>query len=236
MMVPDVLINWSQEACAMPYDLTPPCAPELVLTDDCEGMFLDFLWSSPQLECGTDDVSGYKIYYSPVADGEMQLLATIDDANEFTYSLSEGDFTPFTIAGCYAVTALDSLNQWPDGEWHQNESPLSNIVCIDNCPEYELPNIFTPNGDGVNDFLKPIKSRYVKDVNFQLFNRWGGIIFETTDPLLNWNGVQSDSGEMCADGIYYYVIQINYMRLTGIESEKRSGYVRIADGKKPEGN
>jgi gliding motility-associated-like protein len=234
--VPDVLINWSQEACAIPYDLTPPCAPQLVLTDDCEGMLLEFAWTDPLLDCGANDVTGYKIYFSPTEGGEMQLLATIDDANEFAYSIQEGDFSPFSIAGCYAVTALDSLNPWPDGTLHQNESPLSNIVCVDNCPVYELPNIFTPNGDGVNDFLKPIKSRYVQDVNFQLINRWGGIVFETTDPQLNWNGVQTDSGEICSDGVYYYVIQINFMRLTGIESEKRNGYIRIADGKKPEGN
>jgi gliding motility-associated-like protein len=101
---------------------------------------------------------------------------------------------------------------------------------------YELPNIFTPNGDGVNDLLKPIQWRYVKEVNFQVFNRWGSLVFETNDPELNWNGVQADSGEICSDGIYYYVIDIHFIHLSGIETEKRSGYVRIADGKKPQGN
>lgn len=234
--VPPVLINWSQEACAMPYDLTPPCAPELVLSDDCEGMFLEFAWTNPMMDCGDDDVTGYKIYYSPTEGGEMQLLATIDDPYQLTFALQQGDLEPFSIAGCYAVTALDSLNLWPDGTLHQNESALSNIICVDNCPVYELPNIFTPNGDGVNDLLKPIQWRYVKEVNFQVFNRWGSLVFETNDPELNWNGVQADSGEICSDGIYYYVIDIHFIHLSGIETEKRSGYVRIADGKKPQGN
>ncbi|MGG2362594.1 hypothetical protein ACE4Z5_27165, partial [Salmonella enterica] len=47
-----------------------------------------------------------------------------------------------TLAGCYVVTAVDKRG---------NESYKINKVCIDDCPNYLLPNTFSPNGDGMND-------------------------------------------------------------------------------------
>jgi len=233
--VPAVLINWSQEECTMPYDQTPPCAPELSVTENCEEFEATFLWTHPGITCGDDDVMEYRVYYSPRPDAEFQLLMTIPNADALALIWSN-DVEPFSIAGCYAVTAVDSLNPWPDGELHQNESAFSNIICIDNCPVYELPNIFTPNGDGANDLLMPIKSRYVQDVDFKLYNRWGNLVFETTDPKLNWNGTNKDSGEQCTDGTYYYVARVNMLRLGGIEIQNLKGYVRLADGKEASGS
>ncbi len=67
-------------------------------------------------------------------------------------------------AGCYYVTAVDRSG---------NECP-SNTVCKDNCPYYELPNVFTPNGDGSNDLFTPFPCpRFVQSVSFVVHNRWG---------------------------------------------------------------
>jgi len=230
--IPPLLINWSQEECTMPYDQTPPCPPQLTIADDCEATQLEFTWTNPGNDCGDDDVMEYRIYHSATVGGEMQLLATVTGDDNITYTYYGGTEPP-SIAGCYAVTALDSLNPWPDGELHQNESAFSNIICIDNCPVYELPNIFTPNGDGLNDLLMPIRNKYVQDVDFQLFNRWGNIVFSTNDPQLNWNGTNKSSGEMCSDGTYYYAVRVNSIRLAGIVTETYSGYIMLADGSKP---
>ena len=40
-------------------------------------------------------------------------------------------------------------------------------MCVDNCPEYELPNVITINGDGVNDFFKPIKNKFIKSIDLK---------------------------------------------------------------------
>ncbi len=233
--VSPVLINWSQEACATPYDNEPPCAPTLSVDADCMILQNQLHWNNPGLTCGESDVTGYRIYYSPIEGGEMKYIAALvgSDQTSFEYI---GEVEPFSIAGCYAVTAVDSLSLWPDGQMHQNESALSNIVCVDNCPAYELPNIFTPNGDGVNDRLIPRLNRYIQDVELNVYNRWGNVVFTTTDPKINWNGIQQDSGEMCSDGVYYYVIRVNTIRLQGIVPEILKGYVRLADGSKPAQN
>jgi gliding motility-associated-like protein len=42
----------------------------------------------------------------------------------------------------------------------------------------------------------------------KIFNRWGGLVFETSDALVGWNGIASSSGQPCSDGTYFYVIKI----------------------------
>lgn len=74
----------------------------------------------------------------------------------------------------------------------------------------EFPNIFTPNGDGVNDFWKPL-GQYG---NVIILNRWGNVVFEFTNSQ-NWNG-KTANGILCPDGIYYYrVMDINNLIKTG---------------------
>lgn len=84
------------------------------------------------------------------------------------------------MAGCYVVTAFDNLG---------NESTKSNFVCVENCPIYELPNAFTPNGDGSNDLYTPIiPYQFVNRIEMEIFNQWGDKVFETADPDINWDG------------------------------------------------
>jgi gliding motility-associated-like protein len=229
--VPDPIINYSQQICAQPYDQTPPCPPVLTQLASCADGFNEFIWNNPNNSCA-DDVTAYNIYYAPVEGQPLTLYATIDLAQDTTFQFT-GEEPVFSLAGCFAVTALDSLNLWPDGNFYQNESAFSNIICVDNCPLYYLPNIFTPNGDGLNDLFVPFEYRHVQDIDLKVFNRWGTLVFETADPAISWNGVSSESGQMVADGPYYYVIQVNTVRLSGIVPERFSGTIQLQDGRTP---
>jgi len=62
-----------------------------------------------------------------------------------------------------------------------------------------IPNIFSPNGDGINDVFL-IKYRGYKDLQLSVFNRWGNKFYETTKPEEGWNGNDA------AEGTYFYVI------------------------------
>ena len=125
------------------------------------------------------------------------------------------------MAGCYYVTALDSVG---------NESRPSNIICLDNCPFYELPNAFTPNGDGENDKFTPRKMRirFISRVEFKVYNRWGGLVFETNKPSLDWNG-QNLSGAELAEGTYFYTCLVFEKRLTGevLNPKILRGYIEL---------
>ncbi|MGA1048799.1 MAG: gliding motility-associated C-terminal domain-containing protein, partial [Minisyncoccia bacterium] len=91
------------------------------------------------------------------------------------------------LAGCYAISAFD---------FNGNESLPSSKVCIDNCPNYQLPNTFTPNGDGQNDLFTPYPFCFIEEVNFTVYNRWGQMVFKTNDPQLNWDGKNMNGADL----------------------------------------
>ncbi len=54
--------------------------------------------------------------------------------------------------------------------------------------EIYVPAMFTPNGDGVNDFLRPLLLGFKKVNYFRIYNRWGKLLYETNTDLPGWNG------------------------------------------------
>lgn len=224
----DTLINYSQQACGIPYDHTPPCPPQLTGTGDCITFDLSLNWTNPNEECPeTDDVRQYNIYFTPVKGGDFELLQTIEGSDLTDWSTTFSN----SIAGCYAVTALDSLSFRPDGSLVRNESELSNIICFDNCPVYSFPNVFTPNGDGKNDYFRPFPYRSIESVEFTVFNRWGGIVFQSTNPDILWDGTNTETGKPVSDGTYFYTCKVFAIRLFGLDPIHLSGYVSVfADG------
>lgn len=214
-LLPPLLLNRSQERCATPIDLTPPCPPVLNIHSDCFIALNQLIWTNPNnMNCGTDDVVSYNIWYSPTEGGTMSIIATVLVSSDTTITFS--NLT--SVAGCYAVTALDTFN---------NQSAFSNMVCVDNCPEYVLPNVFTPNADGINDFFIPFPYQYIESIDIKIYDRWGVLVFETTDPAINWDGHDKSSGKLCTDGVYYYTCTVNEIRLEGIVPRKISGFFHL---------
>ncbi|MBN8703318.1 MAG: gliding motility-associated C-terminal domain-containing protein [Bacteroidetes bacterium] len=212
------LYNRSQVVCATPIDLTPPCPPRIVATPDCDLSQVGLVWNNPNNSCA-NDVVGYRLYYTPVQGDSYSLLATFSSPHDTTYTYANG----LSIAGCYLVTAVDSF---------ANESVNAQSFCVDNCPIYELPNVFTPNGDGVNDFYSSLKPyKYVQDVEMKIYNRWGLLVYETTDPDINWNGKNLETKTMCSDGTYYYTCVVNEIRVTGIKPRYLKGFIQLIHGK-----
>jgi len=148
----------------------------------------------------------------------MQIIHTSTDMNitSFVHTFSyEG--VP-SVAGCYAVTAVDTF---------ANESIIVNKICVDNCPNYELPNVFTPNGDNINDFFIPLPYKFVKDIEIKIYDRWGLLMFETTDADILWDGTNKQTKAMCSDGVYYYVCKVNEIRVEGIVPRTLKGFVQL---------
>ncbi len=222
----DPILNLSQRACGTPLDTIPPCPPTLEVTNDCptaddsavESSFANYLvWTNPNNTCA-DDVVSYNIYYAENAASPYQIIETITVPSDTTYTHTIG----FTVAGCYVVTAIDSVG---------NESDYSNAVCIDNCPVYTLPNVFTPNGDGANDLYIPFPYRFIDRIDLRIFNRHGQLVHETSDPDINWDGTNLN-GKALAEGVYYYHCYVYEDRLSGIikRPDQLSGFIHIIHG------
>ena len=90
-----------------------------------------------------------------------------------------------------------------------------------------MPNVFTPNNDGVNDILLPISSRHIRELEFNVYNRWGTIVFQTDNPQIEWDGKDMNSNEVVSDGVYFYTIIIESILLDGNETNAQSGYVYV---------
>lgn len=212
------IVNKSQIACNTVKDTVPPCQPPLLIESHCTEFYNSLSWSVPEGECGID-ILDYKIYYKPVKSQEWQYLATSDGDAPLTYE----HYPMESMAGCYAVTAIDSFG---------NESPISIEYCIDDCIYYELPNVFTPNGDGKHDLFRPGDYRFVEKVELKIYNRWGQLVFETENPDINWDGRYMGNGQKVPDGVYHYVCDVYEHRLTGIEPRNIVGFVHVLGSSK----
>lgn len=96
-------------------------------------------------------------------------------------------------------------------------------VIAKDCTGPIFPNVFTPNGDGVNDYFY-ITIPYATCFSMEIYNRWGIEVFNATTVEYPWDGRVPSSGEQLPAGVYYYTI--SYC-LTGGVKETKKGSVTI---------
>lgn len=249
--IAEPLINRTQMVCLQPSDSVPPCTPVAIAFDaspdfNCELNSLErgcdfnnfqnrLTWEEDGDSACDDDIRRYRIYFSPSGqEGSFLLLAETPNTSFIHQNIS-------SYAGCYQVASIDRSG---------NESQRSEVFCNDNCPGFLLPNVFTPNGDGVNDLFRPFYSgdrigkkvegfsnsncpRFVRSVIFKVFNRAGTPLFEyhssenENNILINWDGTTS-GGKALPSGIYYYSAEVRFIRLNP-EDEKAfyKGWIQL---------
>lgn len=242
------LLNRSQLACAQPNDRTPPCAPVNLVIDDafnCESHLANltanscnfntfsngFSWEGFVEEGCEDDVRSFNIYFSE--SGEEGTFNLIDNVPDEAYLHSGLN----SFKGCYKVAAVDRSG---------NESELTEAICNDNCPYFELPNVFTPNGDGRNDVFRPFYTdgsiagfdpakcmRFVKEVTFRVFDRSGNTIYSMNSNgiessiLIDWNG-RAGNGAALPAGVYYYTADVVFDVLDPKQANRQfKGWVNL---------
>lgn len=247
--IPSPLLNNSQVVCTMPFDDIPPCPPvtfelnnlmsceEIIQQADCAlNQFENRLtWTPGEGEECQDDIAYWEVFYSPTGEEGTFEVVGQSTRNSFIHD----NLT--SMAGFYYIVAVDRSG---------NRSEESNLVQNDNCPNYWLPNVFTPNGDGINDvFGAPLGSsipsrcpRFVQTVVFRVFNRWGREVFtynsadregEERSIYIDWTG-RGNNGELLSAGVYYYVADVTYEVLDpSRRSETLKGWITLVEGDVP---
>lgn len=109
-----------------------------------------------------------------------------------------------SVTGCSQDVVLDTM-----------------MLTVEPC-DLQIPNIFTPNGDGFNDFFYIPNVEFYPNSSMVIYNRWGRKVYDNSSYLGDWDG------EKCSDGVYYYVFTINYGEHgNGVETIQQSGTVTI---------
>ncbi|MDD4149879.1 MAG: choice-of-anchor L domain-containing protein [Bacteroidales bacterium] len=113
--------------------------------------------------------------------------------------------------GNYVFTIMDNNNC--------KSTSLNAIINESDIDCLEIPNAFTPNGDGINDTWEIKNIDMFPNASVQVFNRWGQVIFETRSNEQLWDGTSS-MGD-CPTGTYVYIIEL-FNR-----AESYSGYISL---------
>lgn len=168
----------------------------ILLTRDSLRFFsLDDVYNQkPSWENSTqidDTINWMKIEGNFIATGGEQYL-TIGYFNDF-------DSDEWLFIDSNNINIFNSIAPY----YYIDSVSLTEIEEEDDC-NIILPNIFTPNGDGVNDYFK-INGLQNGD-KVSVFNRWGQLIFKTEETNVFWDGMASN-GTKCSEGAYYYIIE-----------------------------
>ena len=118
--------------------------------------------------------------------------------------------------GCYEPYLIVMNRDIPEC---RDTAYLDECVFVDKESKLEYPNIFSPNGDGVNDFFQ-VKAQTLKSFHGRILNRYGRLVFEWTDwenEDAGWDGRLNGSTK-ATPGVYYYIIEAEGM--DGVEYKK----------------
>jgi len=188
-----VVLTMSEDACnatgnaSMPVELTPP-PPVIPLFDAWQGGACESLTIGTLNESSGGPSGGLSFSWD-MGDG------TILDGDDVTYTYNE--------AGIYTITLTATDTLCGDQASISLEVELDPVVVIDEV--LTVPNIFTPNGDGMNDTFFPLPETGGR-VSLKVFNRWGRIVHDTGSGFRPWNG-SVRPGERAPDGVYYYLLE-----------------------------
>ena len=142
-----------------------------------------------------------EISSEPCAEGGVTItVSPLGGTGFYNYFWSDGTFeNPYHYApvGTYSVVVSDGTNC---------SVQLSNIEISDELGCVEVPNSFTPNGDGMNDTWNLNFNGY-NDVSLQVYSKWGKLVFETKSPTIQWDGQYG--GDDLPSGTYYYVLKLD---------------------------
>jgi gliding motility-associated-like protein len=159
----------------------------------------------PRFSLGTDRLicPGEIITLQPVLDPLWQLLWQ-DGSGAITYRVAQ--------PGLYYLDAITRCG-----------TTREDILFTRGLCKVNIPNAFTPNGDGLNDVLKALGTEVVTNFTLKIYNRYGQLVFETRDKNKGWDG--RIDGQRVNNGAYAYIC--TYRELNGTKDELLKGTVLV---------
>jgi gliding motility-associated-like protein len=192
----DVL--WSTGDTAATIIVTEPGTISLTLTGACGtgSATVDVTDSPLTVHIGADPTEG-------IAPLPVQFTAHTDEGAGLSWDLGDGATSTeqdpvhtYTDPGEYTVVLTAQL----DGCTAQAQA----LIIVHAEAGIEVPNVFSPNGDGHNDVLQ-VAVRGIAELDLSLFNRWGQLVYRIERTHQVWDG-RTMAGEPVPEGTYFYVV------------------------------
>ena len=136
--------------------------------------------------------TGTRLYAAGAATYEWSPTTGLDDATKSNPMCSIDATTTYIVKGTTSAgcTGYDTITVY---------------VTNDGGDIFQMPSAFTPNGDGLNDCFGISKWGDITNLQFEIFNKWGNLVFRTTNPSECWDGNYKDMAQ--PPGVYVYWIR-----------------------------
>ena len=130
---------------------------------------------------------------------------------------SMGSFFQIDEGGTYSVTLSDKCNVVTDEV----------VLDFTNCTicEVYVPNAFSPDFNGYNDYFRPYSNCVLENYSMKIFNRWGALVFESSDVDTGWDG--KFNGKDTAEGVYVYLFEFQVNQMGETLDRQLSGDVTV---------
>ena len=146
---------------------------------------------------------------NPTPTAEFFLWRVWQGSKLLTQRADENHRYEFNEPGTYRVVCFASNTHCPcEGGIYIMDCEYRDSVELDpivvNASKLQVPNVFTPNGDGANEEFR-VLYKSLASFKCEVFNRWGKPVYTWNDPSKGWDG--RINGRPAAEGAYYYVIR-----------------------------
>jgi gliding motility-associated-like protein len=140
-----------------------------------------------------------EIHFDNTSEGAIDYIWTLngDEVSNEESAVIEG----WEIPGVYEV-CLEAINE------HGCSDLLCTEIIVKLPPNVFIPNAFTPDLDGINEVFKPVMNFEPNEYTFEIFDRWGELIFISTDPDLGWIGNVKNGGHYVQTEVYTYQVTV----------------------------
>ena len=183
------------------------CNNPLATSNLCSNIVLDLYMSDYDIKLNWNayrewlgNISGYTLYINTGSGfTEKEILLPSDTSFTIAYS----DVMQSVEAGeiCFMVSASESGNPLSG-----NGESRSNRACAEAIENITVPNLFTPDGDNINDLFRPVLSFTPSSYHLIVSDRNGRQLFETRDHTESWDG--SHGGRIMPQGAYLWFLRV----------------------------
>jgi len=144
---------------------------------------------------------------STINRGESVEITASSPGDSLEYSWSNGETTETIIVQPEETTVFNV--QVTDANGCEADGSITIMVIQPVCDSSDvfIPSGFSPNGDGVNDELI-VRSNFIQEMQLDVYNRWGEIVFNTTDQRTGWNGMYQNNGDELHSDTYAYCLKV----------------------------